>query len=46
MPSYRAFNCRQQSVGSYRLDQEIFRTGFDHPHGGLDTPSVACAAFS
>src|SRR5258706_13101815 len=36
MPSYRAFNCREQYVACHWFDQKIFRTGFDCLHGGLD----------
>jgi len=36
MPSYRAFNCREQYDGCHRLDQKIFRTGLDRLHDGLD----------
>jgi hypothetical protein len=36
MPSYRAFNCREQYVGCHWFDQKIFRTGLDRLHDGVD----------
>ena len=36
MPSYCAFNCREQYVGCHRFDQKIFRTGLDRPYDGFD----------
>jgi len=36
MPSYRAFNCREQYVRCHWFDQKIFRTGLDRLHDGFD----------
>jgi len=36
MPSYRAFNCREQYVGCHRLDQKIFRSGLHRLHDCVD----------